>query len=124
MFGPQGGDQSAMIAQALQARGGAAAPQPQPQNTPQMQPMQQEVMMGPGPMAPQAPAPATAMEIQEQLTFLMEAINNAQDPAELQQLSNVARELQVKLEEALQMESLHGDSGMLDMSMLLGGGGF
>jgi hypothetical protein len=126
----QGGgqqDMAAMLQQALAAGGGRQ----QPQNTQQMGPVQPE--FGEAELGVEEPVDPVA-EIQEQLEAVTAQMDITQDPMELQQLAQVARELQTALEAALQQGArsqdpfagdpfANGNGGQMPPSFG-GGGGF
>jgi DNA-binding FrmR family transcriptional regulator len=90
-----------------------------PQTSPGMAPMQPEVMGQPEQMMD------PVGDIQGQLDAVMQAMQQTQDPMELQQLAGVARELQLALEAVLSQPLNQGmDPGMDPFGMDPMAGGF
>lgn len=83
-------EMQAMLQQALAQRGGGGQPQ-----APQGAPMGD---MGMGMSEPEA-APPTVQEVQEQLEAVLQEMESTEDPAQLEQLVEVAKQLQTVLEQ-------------------------
>jgi hypothetical protein len=79
-----------------------------PQTTTGMDPMQPDVM------GPTEQMLDPVSEIQNQLEAVTMAMQQSQDPMELQQLAGVARELQMALEAALQQPATGGMNPAMD----------